>query len=112
MSRYNKQRLAYHNAWRRRDRKKRPHIWYAKRQAWVRQQRLWYANLMSIMKCAYCKLSDHVVLDWAHIPGFKKLDNVAHMIGRCGIGKILHEMSKCLVLCANCHRRFDNETSS
>ena len=44
-------------------------------------------------------------LDWDHVRG-PKVATIAIMIGRIDAwSKVLAEMAKCEVVCANCHRR-------
>ncbi len=44
-----------------------------------------------------------IVMDFDHLPGFQKDDNVASMLNRTE-GQIVREIAKCEVVCANCHR--------
>lgn len=43
-------------------------------------------------------------MDFDHIDG-DKVDNVGHMRYTAGGNKILEEIAKCEVVCANCHRQ-------
>ena len=54
--------------------------------------------------CVDCGEKDIVVLEFDHLKD--KKENVSSMIGRASpIEKIEKEISKCDVVCANCHRR-------
>lgn len=57
------------------------------------------------MKCKRCKNDDWRVLEFDHKDPKSKIGNLGDAI-RMGWGKqkILTEINKCDVLCANCHR--------
>jgi hypothetical protein len=55
--------------------------------------------------CVDCGETDVVVLEFDHVTGIKEY-NIATLIQRGSlIEKISHELEKCVVRCANCHRR-------
>jgi len=54
--------------------------------------------------CLICNEKDPVVLDFHHIDPKQKKENVKSMSDRTE-EKVLAEMAKCIILCANCHRR-------
>lgn len=53
--------------------------------------------------CVICSEPDPVVLEFDHIKGRKKF-NIANY-DRFSLKELLKEISKCQVLCANCHKR-------
>ena len=54
--------------------------------------------------CLICNESDPVCLDFHHLdPAEKEFDISTYL--SCGWAKIHDEMLKCVVLCANCHRK-------
>ena len=55
--------------------------------------------------CIDCFESDYVVLEFDHVKGHK-IDIICNMI-RKGVSllKLKNEIAKCVVRCANCHRR-------
>lgn len=57
--------------------------------------------------CIRCGESDAVCLDFHHRDPVKKFIEVS-LMGNRGYGqeKILTEITKCDILCANCHRKF------
>jgi hypothetical protein len=56
-------------------------------------------------QCIDCDESDTVVLQFDHVIG-KKIYEVTTMIWRgFSLEKIFEEIEKCVVRCANCHRR-------
>lgn len=59
-----------------------------------------------LVGCLICGESDPVVLDFHHRGNVKKEGNVMNMAGRrISIDRVVAEIEKCVVLCANCHRR-------
>jgi hypothetical protein len=55
--------------------------------------------------CVDCGETDPLVLELDHVSGIKK-ENVSKLIGKKYSTKtVVDEMSKCVVRCANCHRR-------
>lgn len=55
--------------------------------------------------CADCGIKDWRVLDYDHLPEFNKITPIVYAV-RDGWSKkrILSEIAKCEVVCANCHR--------
>lgn len=66
----------------------------------------WIMTYLSTHPCVDCGEADPIVLDFDHITGDKKI-NVADALnkGKYGIKKLAAEVEKCVVRCANCHRR-------
>ena len=76
--------------------------WNAKQKAEVNAL---IANARSV-GCLVCGENDPVVLDFHHRGNVKKDDHVMRMAGRrISIERVRAELGKCVVLCANCHRR-------
>ncbi len=60
---------------------------------------------LSLNPCIDCGEIDPIVLEFDHIVGNKD-HNISNMIQRgYGISSIRREIKKCVVRCANCHRR-------
>ncbi len=56
-------------------------------------------------KCEHCGISDILVLEFHHRNKNEKYANISHLMINGGpINKVLEEMEKCDILCANCHR--------
>lgn len=55
--------------------------------------------------CVDCGEADIVVLDFDHTDPSKKRAQIADVLGSWNWQTILAEIDKCLVRCANCHRR-------
>jgi len=88
--------------------------WYrankARRQAKVRADReahcVWLDSLKEGMPCADCgRVYPPYVMEWDHLPGTEKTLSIAN-VRRAAFGKkrILAEIAKCELVCANCHR--------
>ena len=76
-------------------------------QSRIRRQELveWMREVKSSIGCRQCDEDHPLALDFHHTRD--KEHNVADMC-KAGYGKetIQEEMNKCIVLCANCHRKF------
>jgi hypothetical protein len=92
----------YNNTWNEAHREQRREI--SKR---VRQDlKDWFVRYKRTLKCVSCSENHPACLDFHHInPSHKEYD-IALMVQR-GFNKnrIIAEMQKCAVLCANCHRK-------
>lgn len=64
----------------------------------------WFVEYKKTLKCSKCNEDHPACLDFHHLRD-KKFD-VSCMISRCyAIETIQEEIAKCVVLCANCHRK-------
>lgn len=63
-------------------------------------------NNLKKVPCADCGgMFPTVCMDFDHLPQFEKSANVAELLRRkASLEKILEEVAKCEVVCANCHR--------
>jgi hypothetical protein len=68
--------------------------------------RAWIFQLKSSTPCADCKNKyPPVCMDFDHLPGTDKLNDVAQMTGGWNsLEKVKQEVAKCELVCANCHR--------
>lgn len=66
--------------------------------------RVWYHEYKKSLQCAHCGIKDFRVLDFHHSDPEQKSFGIAAMVARVSKEKFLEEVSKCIVLCANCHR--------
>lgn len=72
-----------------------------------RMQKLWdwLFSYKSTLKCERCGFSHPVALDFHHRNGEEKTDTIAQLLADTkNKEKVLEEIAKCDVLCANCHR--------
>lgn len=81
------------------------------KQASMMKQRLvkmqaWFRDLKKGLVCSICRENDWRCLDFDHIDPKTKLVSVSKAVtGRWSKEKILEEITKCQILCANCHRK-------
>lgn len=70
------------------------------------QRRKWFYDLKKSLKCNRCGFSHPAALDFHHKDKDQKLFNISKQYhGNPKLkDEILNEISKCEVLCANCHR--------
>lgn len=67
--------------------------------------RAYVLDFLNKNSCVDCAESDPVVLEFDHVRG-KKLHNISDMVRNAAtIRRIIAEIKKCEVRCANCHRR-------
>lgn len=55
--------------------------------------------------CIECGETHRGVLDFHHIDPETKEYNISKKIGRITLKTLLNEINKCIILCANCHRK-------
>lgn len=71
----------------------------------VREARTFVRNYLLSHPCVDCGEADPVVLDFDHVTG-KKRKGVSDLAGQgFNIEALKAEIAKCVVRCANCHRR-------
>lgn len=76
-----------------------------KRQAAKRGKlRGWFLELKESLKCIRCDESRHWVLDFHHRDPTEKEASVSRVLRGGSKQRVLDEIAKCDVLCANCHR--------
>jgi hypothetical protein len=69
--------------------------------------RLWIDKYKTEKKCCKCGIDDYRVLEFHHKNGSEKEFSVGEISTKgYGLKKIEKELKKCLVICANCHRKF------
>lgn len=65
----------------------------------------WYIGYKKSKKCECCGIDDFRVLEFHHIESTTKECNVSDAVKSAwSKHRILKEMKKCKILCANCHR--------
>lgn len=64
----------------------------------------WFRNLKKDLSCIKCGEDRHWVLDFHHRDSSLKDNEVSKLINSVSKSKVLQEIEKCDVLCANCHR--------
>lgn len=63
-----------------------------------------FRNWRSGLKCCVCGEEETVCLDFHHINMEEKEKNVTKMVAS-GYNSVIKELKKCIVVCANCHRK-------
>ena len=64
----------------------------------------WYVNLKAGRPCADCRGEFHpAAMQWDHLPGFEKEAALSLLARRGGRQRVLDEIKKCELVCANCH---------
>ncbi len=65
----------------------------------------WYHAIKSKLQCETCGENHPATLDFHHTDPSKKDFDVASATLRFSKEKIIEEIQKCKILCANCHRK-------
>jgi protein-arginine kinase activator protein McsA len=66
----------------------------------------WLREYKKSLKCSNCPESHPATLEFHHKDPSQKTITISRMCTNIGSKKrILDEISKCIVLCANCHRK-------
>ena len=73
-----------------------------------REVKMWIIELMG-GKCAHCGIVDiPEIYDLHHLDPSKKEIGIARIVRKSssdGTKRLLRELAKCILLCANCHRK-------
>ena len=68
------------------------------------EYRKWFRDLKKTLKCSRCPENYWACLDFHHL--YDKDESVNKLVGRMvSKNRVLEEIDKCVVLCANCHRK-------
>ncbi len=66
--------------------------------------KLWLSEYKGARGCSRCNEVDPICLDFHHLDPTIK-DGMISTMMTCSQKRILDEISKCIILCANCHRK-------
>lgn len=78
----------------------------SKRMTAIRSRnRRFIAEFLLNKSCLDCGETDGIVLEFDHVRGVKLAGVSGLASGRASLEKIIQEIEKCEVVCANCHRR-------
>ena len=69
------------------------------------RNRSYVANFLDDKSCVKCGESANECLDFHHTDETTKVDTIANMKKHSGLKTIQEEIKKCIILCANCHRK-------
>jgi hypothetical protein len=62
-------------------------------------------EVKSKAKCKICGENNPICLDFHHRDQSKKIATVSSIVHHYGVKKVMEEIAKCDILCANCHRK-------
>jgi hypothetical protein len=80
--------------------------WRKSRQAQSRTRQAWWQKYRSTLRCGICGENHPAVLDFHHRDPNTKTKTVGALVSSgWAVSRILDEIEKCTVLCANCHRK-------
>jgi hypothetical protein len=72
--------------------------------AWELGRTKWLLSLKEGRPCSDCgRIFPAQVLQWDHLPGASKLGNISTDFRGRSREKVLEEIAKCELVCANCH---------
>jgi hypothetical protein len=70
------------------------------------ETKIWYKDFKNSLKCQRCPENHPATLDFHHLDKNKKDKSISSTINNgWSIKHIKEEISKCIVLCSNCHRK-------
>lgn len=81
------------------------HVYSEKKNAYVREVLAKVQEFKAAHGCFDCNEKDPVCLDFDHLDPSSKIGNIATLARKWSYEKLLTEMVKCQVRCANCHRK-------
>lgn len=62
-------------------------------------------NLLNNSQCKDCGNKDIRVLEFDHLPEFKKENNISKLVAQSNsLKKLKSEIDKCEIVCSNCHK--------
>ena len=77
---------------------------YENQKRYKNRNRQFLFNYLKDKSCIDCGESDPIVLEFDHLRD--KEDNISNLVARAAsLSKIKREIEKCVIRCANCHRR-------
>ena len=71
---------------------------------WRLENKRYIDRLRRMFRCRICGESEPVALDFHHLDPTKKDANIPRLLCHSRV-KLKEEIRKCVVLCANCHRK-------
>lgn len=70
------------------------------------ERRQWMAEFLADKKCLDCGENNPICLDFHHTNPKTKVDGVTKMLYEFrSLKSVLKEIKKCVIVCANCHRK-------
>lgn len=71
----------------------------------IARKRVYILDYLRSHACVDCGETDPIVLEFDHVRGEKRFRVSAMMVSWLSIDRMIEEISKCDIRCANCHRR-------
>lgn len=68
-----------------------------------------WAAFKATLKCTMCEEDHPATLDFHHIDPNEKEYSIDRLVRNCSWKNIKMELEKCVVLCANCHRKHHHD---
>lgn len=83
-------------------------------QSYKKERRKRLSNWLTENKkeCVYCGENDSVCLEFHHIDPSIKEASLSFAFREFSVVRIMEEINKCVILCANCHRKLHREKIS
>ena len=72
---------------------------------WRNKVKFSFQEFKATLSCAHCGENEPVCLDFHHLDPSQKDRNVTKGMTGWSYKRIMEEIEKCIVLCANCHRK-------
>lgn len=93
----------YHRRWTENNRDKRN----SANKRTLAAKKVWFSNLVkeTRLKCAHCGEDHPGILEFHHVDPTAKEFTIGSGWRNASRNRILEEINKCIVLCANCHRK-------
>lgn len=91
----------YHRNWANINRKQRKRL----NDKWRVKQQNNFSEFKSTLKCSHCPENDAVCLEFHHLDPTKKETAIGTVANKWSLKRLKAEIEKCIVLCANCHRK-------
>jgi len=80
-----------------------------KKKLYIQQRREWFNEFKKTLKCIKCGENHIACLDFHHRDPKQKEFSIAGAVSHSNKEKVIKELEKCDVLCANCHRKHHYE---
>ncbi len=74
-----------------------------------RKLRQWLQDYKATLKCSKCGEDHPACIEFHHRDPATKSFTIGEAVGRHSKDKIINEINKCDVLCANCHRKLHHQ---
>lgn len=68
-----------------------------------------WAAFKATLECTVCKENHPATLDFHHVDPNEKEYSIDRLVRNCSWKTIKMELEKCVVLCANCHRKHHHD---